>query len=158
MLPLLERGMRAVIQRVSSASVTIEREIHGSIARGLVVFLGVESTDTDEDLEWLAAKIVNLRLFADETGALVRSVLESAGGLLLISQFTLFASTRKGTKPSWHRAAKPDLAIPLYEAMIARLTTLLGRPIATGRFGAMMEVALVNDGPITLLLDSKARE
>ncbi len=150
--------MRAVIQRVSSASVRIEREIHGSISHGLVVPLGIEAADTSEDLEWLAGKIVNLRLFADETGALGRSVLESEGGLLVVSQFTLFASTRKGTKPSWHRAAKPETAIPLYEGMIGRLQALLGRPVATGRFGAMMEVALVNDGPVTLLLDTKSRE
>jgi D-tyrosyl-tRNA(Tyr) deacylase len=150
--------MRAVIQRVSSASVSVDHQLHGSIAHGLVVLLGIETTDTSDDLEWLAAKIVNLRLFADETGAMVRSVLEHDGELLVISQFTLFASTKKGTKPSWHRAAKPDTAIPLYEAMIARLTALLNRPIATGRFGAMMQVALVNDGPVTLLLDTKARE
>jgi D-tyrosyl-tRNA(Tyr) deacylase len=150
--------MRAVIQRVGSASVTIGGEVQGSIAHGLVVLLGVESTDTAEDLEWLADKIVNLRLFIDETGAMTRSVVECSGGLLFISQFTLFASTRKGTKPSWHRAAKPEVAIPLYEAMVGRLTALLGRPIATGRFGEMMQVALVNDGPVTLWLDSKARE
>ena len=150
--------MRTVIQRVSSASVAIGGEVHGSIAHGLVVLLGIETTDTAEDLEWLAGKIVNLRLFADETGALTRSVVECSGGLLLISQFTLFASTRKGTKPSWHRAAKPDTAMPLYDAMAGRLAALLGRPIATGRFGEMMQVALINDGPVTLLLDSKARE
>ena len=150
--------MRAVLQRVSSASVTIDEAIHGRIDRGLVVLLGVETEDTTEDLEWLAAKMVNLRLFADEGGSMNRSLLETQGGLLLISQFTLFASTRKGTKPSWHRAAKPEVAVPLYEAMVARLTALLGSPIATGRFGAMMQVALVNDGPVTVLLDTKARE
>ncbi|MDZ4289804.1 MAG: D-aminoacyl-tRNA deacylase [Prosthecobacter sp.] len=150
--------MRTVIQRVSSASVAIGGEVHGSIAQGLVVLLGIETTDTAEDLEWLAGKIVNLRLFADETGALTRSVVECSGGLLLISQFTLFASTRKGTKPSWHRAAKPDTAMPLYDAMAGRLAALMARPIATGRFGEMMQVALINDGPVTLLLDSKARE
>ncbi len=150
--------MRAVIQRVSSASVSVDGEVQGSIRAGLVVLLGIESSDTGEDLEWLAGKIVNLRLFADESGAMVRSVLECGGGLLVVSQFTLFASTRKGTKPSWHRAAKPETALPLYEAMVARLTALAGRPVAAGRFGAMMEVALVNDGPVTLLLDTKARE
>jgi D-tyrosyl-tRNA(Tyr) deacylase len=150
--------MRAVLQRVSSASVTIESEIAGTIGAGLVVLLGIEETDTADDIAWLAAKIVNLRLFADADGAMSQSVLESGGGILLISQFTLFASTKKGAKPSWHRAAKPGAAIPLYEAMIARLTAELGRPIATGRFGAMMQVALVNDGPVTLLLDTKARE
>src|SRR5262245_36192054 len=121
--------MRAVLQRVSSASVTIEGEVCGSIARGFVVLLGIEAEDTNDDLEWLAGKIVNLRLFTDDTGAMSQSVLECAGGLLVISQFTLFASTRKGTKPSWHRAAKPDIAIPIYESMVARLTALLGRPV-----------------------------
>ncbi len=128
------------------------------ISAGLVVLLGVETVDTPEDVDWLAAKIVNLRLFADETGGWNRSVLEIGGEILLVSQFTLHASTRKGTKPSWHRAAKPDAAIPLYEAMIRKLTELLGRPIATGQFGAMMQVALVNDGPVTVIIDSKARE
>ncbi|EDY22025.1 D-tyrosyl-tRNA(Tyr) deacylase [Chthoniobacter flavus Ellin428] len=150
--------MRAVVQRVSSASVTIENEVTGKIDGGLVVLLGIEETDTAEDIEWLAGKIVNLRVFRDDTGAMNRSLLDEGGGILLISQFTLFASTKKGTKPSWHRAAKPPVAVPLYEAMIARLTTALGRPVATGRFGAMMQVALVNDGPVTLLLDTKDRE
>ena len=150
--------MRAVIQRVSSASVTIENEVAGQIERGLLVLLGIEETDTAEDIEWMAGKIVNLRLFVDETGAMNRSVLELGGGILVISQFTLFASTKKGTKPSWHRAAKPPVAIPLYETMVSKLTSALGRPVATGRFGAMMQVALVNDGPVTLLLDTKDRE
>jgi D-tyrosyl-tRNA(Tyr) deacylase len=150
--------MRAVLQRVTSASVTIENETTGAIEAGLLVLLGIEETDTEEDIDWLAGKIVSLRLFRDDDGALNRSVLETGGGILLISQFTLFASTKKGTKPSWHRAAKPAIAIPLYETMITRLTTQLGRPIATGRFGAMMQVSLVNDGPVTLLLDTKARE
>jgi D-tyrosyl-tRNA(Tyr) deacylase len=120
--------------------------------------LGIEEADTADDIEWLAGKMVNLRLFVDETGAMNRSVLESAGGILVISQFTLFASTKKGTKPSWHRAAKPAVAIPLYEAMVAKLTVLLGRTVATGRFGAMMQVELVNDGPVTLILDTKDKE
>ena len=150
--------MRAVLQRVSSASVTIDGAVNGHIAHGLVILLGIEAEDTNDDIEWLASKIVNLRLFTDDTGAMNRSVLECAGGLLVISQFTLFASTKKGTKPSWHRAAKPDIAIPLYESMVAKLTAVLGRPVATGRFGAMMQVALVNDGPVTLLLDTKNRE
>jgi len=150
--------MRAVLQRVTSASVSIENEIAGAIDHGLLVLLGIEETDTTEDIDWLAAKIVNLRLFVDAEGAMNRSVLDCGAGLLLISQFTLFASTKKGTKPSWHRAAKPAAAIPLYEAMITALTAALGRPIATGRFGAMMQVALVNDGPVTLVLDTKARE
>ncbi len=150
--------MRAVIQRVLSASVTVEGETTGAIDRGLLVLIGKEEADTTADIEWLAQKIVNLRIFADEAGVMNRSVIEAGGGVLLVSQFTLFASTKKGTRPSWHRAAKPDVAIPLYEAMILRLGELLGRPIQTGRFGAMMQVALVNDGPVTLVLDSKARE
>lgn len=150
--------MRAVIQRVSSASVNVEGETTGAIDRGLLVLIGKEEADAQEDIEWLAQKIVNLRIFADETGAMNRSVLDIGGGILLVSQFTLFASTRKGTRPSWHRAAKPDIAVPLYEAMIRRLGELLGKPVQTGRFGAMMHVALVNDGPVTLIIDSKARE
>jgi len=150
--------MRAVIQRVTSASVSIDQEVSGTIDGGLVVLLGIEEADTAEDVEWLAGKMVNLRLFTDDAGAMNRSVLETGGNILLISQFTLFASTKKGTKPSWHRAAKPAVAIPLYEAMIAKLNDVLGKSIATGRFGAMMQVSLVNDGPVTLVLDTKARE
>ena len=137
---------------------SIETAVAGRIDHGLLVFLGIEEADTAEDIAWLAGKIVGLRLFVDETGAMNRSVLEQGGGILIISQFTLFASTKKGTKPSWHRAAKPAVAIPLYESMIGKLAEALGRPVATGRFGAMMQVALVNDGPVTLLLDTKARE
>lgn len=150
--------MRAVIQRVSSASVTVEGDTVGAIGRGLLVLVGKEDADSAEDIEWLAGKIVNLRIFADDAGAMSRSVLDAGGEILLVSQFTLFASTKKGTRPSWHRAAKPEVAVPLYEAMKRRLGELLGRPIQTGRFGAMMQVALVNDGPVTLLLDSKSRE
>ena len=151
-------GMRAVIQRVSSASVRVEGEVVGAIERGLVVLLGVEATDTGDDLEWLAGKVSGQRVFPGDDGPWSHSVAECGGGILLVSQFTLHASTKKGTKPSWHRAAKPDVAVPLYEAMARRLGELLGRPVATGRFGAMMEVDLVNDGPVTLILDSKARE
>lgn len=150
--------MRAVLQRVSGASVTIEGERVGEISRGLVVLLGVEATDTPDDIEWLASKLTALRLFASDDGPWSKSVIEITGELLLVSQFTLHASTKKGTKPSWHRAAKPEHAIPLYEAMHARLTELLGRPVAAGRFGAMMQVSLVNDGPVTVLIDSKNRE
>ncbi|MGB8170047.1 MAG: D-aminoacyl-tRNA deacylase [Chthoniobacteraceae bacterium] len=150
--------MRAVIQRVLSASVTNEGETIGAIGRGLLVLIAKEESDAAPDLEWLAQKIVNLRIFADDKGPMTRSVIEAGGDILLVSQFTLFASTKKGTRPSWHRAAKPDVAIPLYEAMVHRLGELLGRPIQTGRFGAMMQVALVNDGPATLIIDSKARE
>jgi D-aminoacyl-tRNA deacylase len=150
--------MRAVIQRVASASVRVGADPPRAIERGLLVLLGMETADSLQDVEWLAAKIVGLRLFPDEAGAWNRSVQEITGEILLVSQFTLHASTKKGTKPSWHRAAKPDVAIPLYEAMIRRLTELLGRAIATGQFGAMMQVALVNDGPVTVIIDSKDRE
>ena len=150
--------MRAVIQRVTSAAVSVEGEIVGKIGCGLLVLAGKEDADTVEDIDWLAAKIVGLRLFADEGGTMNHSVQDIGGDILLVSQFTLFASTKKGTRPSWHRAARPAVAIPLYESMIAKLTALLGRPIATGRFGAMMQVSLVNDGPVTLLIDSKVRE
>jgi D-tyrosyl-tRNA(Tyr) deacylase len=150
--------MRAVIQRVTSASVTVEGEIVGAIGRGLLVLIGKVDADAAEDIDWLAGKIVNLRIFADEAGVMNRSVLDIGGEILLVSQFTLFASTKKGTRPSWHRAAKPELAIPLYEAMTRMLSELLGRPVQTGRFGAMMQVALVNDGPVTLIIDSKLRE
>jgi D-tyrosyl-tRNA(Tyr) deacylase len=148
--------MRAVIQRVSSASVTVGPETVGAIQRGLVVFIGKEDADTEADIDWLANKIINLRIFTD--GSMDHSVLSIGGEILLVSQFTLFASTKKGTRPSWHRAARPALAIPLYEKMIAKLTALLRRPISTGRFGAMMQVALVNDGPVTLLIDTRIRE
>jgi D-tyrosyl-tRNA(Tyr) deacylase len=150
--------MRAVIQRVSSASVTIEGERVGEIARGLVVLLGIEDADTAEDVEWLAGKIAILRLFPNCESAWAQSVVELGGELLVVSQFTLHASTKKGTKPSWHRAAKPEKAVPLYEAMLAKLEALAGRAVAAGRFGAMMEVALVNDGPVTVLIDSRNRE
>ena len=153
--------MRAVIQRVTSASVTVEGEVVGAIGRGLLVLVGKELADTAEDIEWLAGKIVVLRLFpgpGDADGPWARSVFEIGGDVLLVSQFTLHASTKKGTKPSWHRAAKPDIAQPLYEQLAQRLTELLGHPVKTGRFGAMMQVALINDGPVTLFIDTKARE
>lgn len=150
--------MRAVLQRVTSASVTVEGEVVGSIERGLLVLVGKEEADTAEDIEWLAAKIVALRLFGDDAGPWAKNVIEIGGDVLIVSQFTLHASTKKGTKPSWHRAAKPDIAIPLYESLTAKLTELLGKPPQTGRFGAMMQVALVNDGPVTLIIDTKARE
>jgi D-tyrosyl-tRNA(Tyr) deacylase len=150
--------MRAVIQRAKTASVTVDGAIVGQIERGLVVLVGKEEADTAEDIEWLAGKLVNLRLFGDEAAPWSRNVMEIGGDILLVSQFTLHASTKKGTKPSWHRAAKPDIAIPLYEALIAKLTGLMGKPPQTGRFGAMMDVALVNDGPVTLIIDTKTRE
>jgi D-tyrosyl-tRNA(Tyr) deacylase len=151
-------AVRAVIQRVKSASVTVEGEVVGRIGRGLLVLVGKEEADAAEDIEWLAGKIVGLRLFADDSGPWAKNVMEIGGEVLVVSQFTLHASTKKGTKPSWHRAAKPDVAIPLYEALIAKLAGLMGRSPQTGRFGAMMDVALVNDGPVTILLDTKVRE
>ena len=150
--------MRAVIQRVTSASVTIESETVGAIQRGLLVLVGKEDTDTVEDIDWLATKIVGLRIFTDEENPMHRSVQDIGGDILLVGQFTLFASTKKGTRPSWHRAARPDVAIPLYETMTRKLGELMGRPIQTGRFGAMMQVSLVNDGPVTLIMDTKVRE
>jgi D-tyrosyl-tRNA(Tyr) deacylase len=150
--------MRAVIQRVSSASVRVEGQVVGSIGAGLLVLVGKEEADSSEDVDWLAQKLVALRLFADETGPMNASLLQSGGQVLVVSQFTLFASTKKGTRPSWHRAARPDIARPLYEALIIRLSALLGRPVESGRFGAMMEVSLVNDGPVTLIIDTKTRE
>ena len=150
--------MRAVVQRVSRASVTVEGDVTGEIERGLLVLVGIAPDDTADDIAWLAGKIAQQKLFPDESGRMNLSVVESGGGLLVVSQFTLLASTRKGTKPSWHRAAPPELAIPLYESFVRAMEGLLGRPVATGKFGAMMDVSLVNDGPITLVLDSRLRE
>ena len=150
--------MRAVIQRVSEARVAIGGNVKGVIGRGLVVLLGIEEADTVEDIEWLSGKIIRLRIFADEAGVMNRSVQEAQGGVLLISQFTLFASTKKGNRPSYLRAARPDTAIPLYEMFARRLSGDLGQPIQTGEFGADMQVSLTNDGPVTILIDSKNRE
>lgn len=150
--------MRVVIQRVSEAKVTIDERIKGAIAAGLLVLVAVEETDTAEDIEWLSGKIVRLRIFNDENDVMNRSVLESGGGILLVSQFTLFASTHKGNRPSYSRSAKPEIAIPLYEQFAARLAQDFGKPIQTGEFGADMQVSLVNDGPVTIIIDSKLRE
>src|SRR2546423_4665491 len=150
--------MRAVIQRVSEAQVAIAGTIKGSIQRGLLVLLAAEAADTAEDIEWLSGKIVRLRIFDDEQGVMNRSVQDAQGDVLLVSQFTLFASTKKGNRPSYSRSAGPEVAIPVYEQFIARLTQDLGRPIYTGEFGAHMDVSLTNDGPVTILIDSKARE
>lgn len=150
--------MRAVVQRVSRASVTVEGEVTGAIERGLLVLVGIAPDDTPEDTAWLTGKIAAQKLFPDESGRMNLSVVESGGGVLVVSQFTLLASTRKGTKPSWHRAAPPNVAVPLYESFVRAMEDLLGRPVATGQFGAMMDVALVNDGPMTLVLDSRLRE
>ena len=150
--------MRAVVQRVSEARVRVDGEITGEIAAGLLVLLGIAQADTLADAEWLAQKLCALRIFEDADEKMNRSVIDIAGGLLVVSQFTLFASTRKGTRPSFNDAAKPDVAIPLYEAFNRFASNALGRPVATGRFAAMMDVALVNDGPVTLVIDSKLRE
>jgi D-tyrosyl-tRNA(Tyr) deacylase len=150
--------MRAVVQRVTRASVTVAGEITGEINLGLLVLLGVGQGDTEADAQWLAEKIVALRIFEDADGRMNRSAVDVAGGLLVVSQFTLFASTRKGTRPSFNDAAKPDLAIPLYEAFNRFASAALGRPVATGRFAAMMDVALVNNGPVTIVIDTKTRE
>jgi D-tyrosyl-tRNA(Tyr) deacylase len=150
--------MRVVVQRVSEARVTIGGAVKGVIDRGLVVLLAVEDADTAEDIEWLSGKLVRLRIFPDETGVMNRSVIDAHGEILLVSQFTLFASTRKGNRPSYSRSARPETAIPLYQEFIRRLTADLGREVQTGEFGADMQVSLVNDGPVTIIIDSKSRE
>lgn len=149
--------MIAVIQRVSEASVKIEGKIKSEIGLGLMVLLGIEDADTEEDIEWLSKKIVNLRIFPDEQEVMNRSLLDLEGEILLISQFTLHASTKKGNRPSYIKAAKPPIAIPLYEKMIQALEIELGKKIGTGEFGADMKVALINDGPVTITIDSKNR-
>ena len=149
--------MRAVIQRVSRASVTIEGKVRSAITGGLLVLVGIEDVDKQEDIEWLSAKIVNLRIFNDPEGIMNVSIKDNGGDILLVSQFTLFASTKKGNRPSYIRASKPDIAIPLYEKMIARLSADLGKPVLTGEFGADMQVELLNDGPVTILIDTASR-
>jgi D-tyrosyl-tRNA(Tyr) deacylase len=150
--------MRAVIQRVNRASVTINGEIKSAIDNGLLVLVGIEDADTGDDLEWLSTKIVNLRIFNDNEGVMNVSIRDNGGDILLVSQFTLFAATKKGNRPSYIRASKPPTAIPLYEQLITRLGADLGKPVGTGEFGADMKVELVNDGPVTILIDTKARE
>ncbi|GAA4737441.1 D-aminoacyl-tRNA deacylase [Flavisolibacter ginsenosidimutans] len=150
--------MRVVIQRVTKASVTVDEKVIGSIGAGLLVLLGIEDADTDEDIQWLSNKIVSLRIFNDENGVMNKSLLDIGGGILLVSQFTLHASTKKGNRPSYIRASKPDFAIPVYEKMIAQLEKDMGKKIQTGIFGADMKVELLNDGPVTIIIDSKNRE
>ncbi len=150
--------MRVVIQRVSRASVTIEGQVKSAIGRGLLVLAGFEDADTAEDIEWISGKIVNLRIFDDEAGVMNKSAIETGGEILLISQFTLHAFTKKGNRPSYIKASKPDVAIPLYESLVARLEKDLGKAIGTGTFGADMKVELVNDGPVTIVIDTKNRE
>ncbi len=150
--------MRVVIQRVSKASVTVDEKLVGSIGLGLLVLLGIEDADNDEDIQWLSNKIVNLRIFNDEEGVMNKSVLDVDGNILLVSQFTLHASTKKGARPSYIRASKPSFAMPLYEKMIVQLESNLGKKIQTGIFGADMKVELLNDGPVTIVMDTKNRE
>jgi D-tyrosyl-tRNA(Tyr) deacylase len=150
--------MRAVIQRVDSAGVTINGKIKSGIGKGLLIFLGIEDRDDAGDIAWLSTKIVSLRIFDDDQGIMNISVKETGGDILLVSQFTLHASTKKGNRPSYLRASKSELAIPVYEKMIAALETGLGKKISTGEFGAEMDVDLVNNGPVTIIIDSKARE
>ena len=147
--------MIAVIQRASEASVKINGSINGKIGKGLVVLLGIEEADDSSDIDWLCRKIVNLRIFTDEAGIMNHSILEEQGDILLISQFTLYASTKKGNRPSYSKAANPDLAIPLYHQCIVAFEKVLTRPIQTGEFGADMKVSLINDGPVTLIIDTK---
>jgi D-tyrosyl-tRNA(Tyr) deacylase len=150
--------MRAVIQRVSHASCSIEGVISGEIGTGFMVLLGIEDSDTDEDMTWLAQKISNMRVFSDENGLMNKALAEVQGNILLVSQFTLFASTKKGNRPGFTRSARPEYAIPLYEKMIVELTNLTGTKIQTGVFGADLQISLVNDGPVTICIDTKARE
>jgi len=150
--------MRAVIQRVSKASVTVDEEITGSIKQGLLVFVGIEDADEEEDIQWLSGKIVNLRIFNDEAGVMNKSVLDVEGDILLVSQFTLHAATKKGNRPSYIKASKPDIAIPKYESFKARLAKDLGKSVPCGIFGADMKVELLNDGPVTILIDTKNKE
>ncbi|GGB70816.1 D-aminoacyl-tRNA deacylase [Flavobacterium suaedae] len=150
--------MRVVLQRVSEASVTIEGEKVSAINKGLLVLLGIEDADSTEDIEWLTGKITKLRIFGDEEGVMNLSIQDVSGDVIVVSQFTLHAATKKGNRPSYIKAAKPDVAIPLYESFINSMETVLGKKIQTGRFGADMKVTLVNDGPVTILIDSKNRE
>ncbi|RZJ80502.1 MAG: D-tyrosyl-tRNA(Tyr) deacylase [Flavobacterium sp.] len=150
--------MRAVLQRVTQASCTVEDKITGEIGNGFLVLLGIEDADTTEDLEWLAQKIANMRVFGDENDLMNKSLSDIDGNILLISQFTLFAATKKGNRPGFTRAARPDKAIPLYEAMIEQLSALLNKKIQCGIFGADMKISLLNDGPVTIVMDTKDKD
>src|SRR5258708_19830273 len=150
--------MRAVIQRVAQASVSVNNDIRGSVGKGLLVLAGIEDADTQEDIAWLSGKIINLRIFDDSDGVMNISVKEIDGDVLLVSQFTLFASTKKGNPPSWIRASKPETAIPVYQHLIRQLETDLGKKIHTGEFWADMKVQLLNDGPVTIVIDTKNKE
>lgn len=150
--------MRAVIQRVSTASVTIDNSVYSEINNGLLVLLGIEDADAVEDIEWLSNKIINLRIFNDENGVMNVSVKDCDGDILVVSQFTLHASTKKGNRPSYIKASKPEFAIPMYEQLVQQLSNELGKTIRTGIFGADMKVELINDGPVTIMIDTKNRE
>ncbi len=150
--------MRAIVQRVSRADVTIDGEVKSSIEMGMLILLGIEELDTVEDVEWLSGKLSRMRIFPDEKGIMNRSIVEAGGDALVVSQFTLHASTKKGNRPSYIRAARPEKAIPLYERFVESLGAQIGRKVATGEFGGDMKVALVNDGPVTILIDSRNRE
>lgn len=150
--------MRAVIQRVSSAKVEIEGDVNGAIDQGLLIFLGIEEADNQDDIDWLSSKIVQLRIFSDDAGLMNKSILDINGNILLISQFTLFGQTRKGNRPSFIKAARPETAIPMYEKMKDALNLKLDKIIETGIFGADMKVSLTNDGPVTILMDTKNKE
>jgi len=150
--------MRVVIQRVSKASVTVDGSISGKVDDGLLVLLGIEDADTEEDIQWLSGKVINLRIFNDENGVMNQSVRDVNGDILLVSQFTLHASTKKGNRPSYIRASKPEFAVPMYEKMIAQLEKDLGKKLHTGIFGADMKVELLNDGPVTIIIDTRNKE
>ncbi len=150
--------MRIVIQKVSKASVTVEAQLVSSIGKGLLVLLGVEDADTDDDIDWLVKKMVQLRVFNDESGVMNLSVQDVSGDILVVSQFTLHASTKKGNRPSYIRASKPEFAVPMYEKFIQKSEEVFGKRIGTGIFGAMMDVSLVNDGPVTIIIDSKQKD
>ena len=154
----LYKTMRLVIQRVTHASVTIEGVLKSKIGSGLLILVGIEDADTDTDISWLAQKVVNLRIFDDENGVMNRSVIDVDGEILIVSQFTLHAMTAKGNRPSYIRASKPDFAIPMYEKFCAKVSELLGKEVGTGQFGADMKVELLNDGPVTILIDSQRKE
>jgi D-tyrosyl-tRNA(Tyr) deacylase len=150
--------MRIVIQRVSEASVKVGDKILSAINQGMLILVGIEDADTEEDINWLTNKIVQLRIFDDKNGVMNLSVKEIDGEIIIVSQFTLHASTKKGNRPSYIRAARPDFAIPMYEKFVASVVAVLGKKVGTGQFGAMMEVSLVNDGPVTIIIDSKLKD
>ena len=150
--------MKAVIQRVNNASVSIDNEIVASINKGLLILLGIVNEDTLEDIKWLSNKIANLRIFADENEVMNRSLIDVDGDVIIVSQFTLHANTKKGNRPSYIKAAKPDIAIPLYEAFVNEFEKILGKKVGTGKFGADMKVDLLNDGPVTIIIDTKQKE